>query len=273
MHVCFGTGCCFSRRRFLDFVAVGAVAGAVSACAGDTGLTRALAPTDQELNLLGQQTWTDLRQKEKHSTDTAGIQQVDRVARKVVDASGLGSAHNWEFALFDSPEVNAFALPGGKIGVYRGLLQVAQDDAQLSAVLAHEVTHVAKQHAAQRIGAERAGSLGAQIAQVGLGASGVAVTPEIAGILGAGVSYGIVLPFSRDQEYEADSGGLATMAKAGYDPNAAVSLWQRMAAENAKQAGRPLEFMSTHPSEASRIERLQQQIPSVMPIYEAAKPA
>ncbi|RJF87352.1 M48 family peptidase [Oleomonas cavernae] len=273
MHVCLGFGCCFSRRRFLGFVAVGATAGAVSACAGDNGLTRALAPTDQELNMLGQQTWTDLRQKEKLSTDTAGTQQVDRVARKVVDASGLGSAYNWEFALFDSPEVNAFALPGGRIGVYRGLLQIAQDDAQLAAVLGHEVTHVANHHAAQRIGAERAGSLGAQIAQVGLGASGVTVTPEVAGILGAGVSYGIVLPFSRDQEYEADSGGLVTMAKAGYDPNAAVTLWQRMAVENAKQPGQPLEFMSTHPSEANRIGRLQQQIPSVMPVYEAAKPA
>lgn len=273
MHVCLGMGCCFSRRRFLGLLAAGAAAGTVSACAGDNGLTRALAPSDQELDILGQQTWTDLRQKEKLSADAAGSQRVNQVARRIVDASGLGSAYNWEFALFDSAEINAFALPGGKIGVYKGLLQVAADDAQLSAVLGHEVTHVARRHAAQRIGAERAGNLGAQIAQIGLGASGVAITPDVAGILGAGVAYGIVLPFSRDQEYEADSGGLATMAKAGYDPNASVTLWQRMAAENAKQQGRPMEFMSTHPSDANRIARLQEQIPKVMPVYEASKPA
>lgn len=273
MHVCLGIGCCFSRRRFISVLAAGAAASTVAACAGGggSGLTRALAPSDQELDALGQKTWADLRSKEKLSTDSAGTQRVNRVARRVVDASGLGGNYNWDVALFDDPQINAFALPGGKIGVYQGLLKLAQSDDELSAVLGHEVTHVAKHHAAQRIGTERAGQIGAQLAQIGLAAGGVQ-SPEVAGLIGAGVSYGVVLPFSRDQEYEADSGGLVTMARAGYNPNASVTLWQRMAQANAQQQ-RPMEFMSTHPSDASRIKRLQDQIPGVMPAYEAAKPA
>ncbi|MDD3445673.1 MAG: M48 family metallopeptidase [Zavarzinia sp.] len=263
--------CCLpSRRGFLGFAASAGVA--ATGLGGCVAVGRNLAPGDDELNRMGLQAWSQLKTKEKVSTSAKGRSRVNGVARRVVDASGLGRSYNWEFALFDDPQINAFALPGGKIGVYQGLLNLATKDTELAAVLGHEVTHVQRRHAAQRIGAQRAGQLGVSLAQIGLAAGGVQQSDQIAGLIGAGVSYGVILPFSRDQEYEADEGGLVTMARAGYDPNGAVSLWQKMAAANARN-GRPLEFASTHPSDANRIRRLQERIPGVMPLYEQARRA
>lgn len=263
MAFCFGLCCSMSRRGFLAL-------GAGAAVAGCTTVGRGMEPSDAELNKMGLQAWSQLRTKEKVSGSAKGRDQVARVSRRVVDASGLGRAYNWEFTLFDDPQINAFALPGGKVGVYQGLLNIVSSDDQLAAVIGHEVTHVQRRHAAQRIGTQRAGQLGVQLAQIGLGVGGVQGADQIAGLIGAGVSYGVILPFSRDQEYEADAGGLTTMAKAGYDPRASVTLWQTMAAQKSRN-GQPLEFASTHPSDANRIQRLQQQIPAAMPLYEAAK--
>lgn len=263
MVMCFGLCCSLSRRRFLAVAAAGTLAGC-------TTVGRSFEPNDADLNRMGLQAWSDLKTKEKVSGSAKGRDQVARVSRRVVDASGLGRAYNWEFTLFDDPQINAFALPGGKVGVYQGLLNLVSGDDQLAAVIGHEVTHVQRRHAAQRIGTQKAGQLGVQLAQIGLGIGGVEGADRIAGLIGAGVSYGVILPFSRDQEYEADAGGLTTMAKAGYDPHAAVTLWQRMAAQKGAN-GKPLEFASTHPSDANRIQRLQQQIPAAMPLYEAAK--
>lgn len=268
MSFCLGNCCFVSRRRVLGLAAGGMVATGLFGCAS---VGRSMAPADSELNQMGLQAWSQLKTKEKVSSDSKGRARVNTVARRVVDASGLGAAYNWEFALFDDEQINAFALPGGKIGVYKGLLNLASADDELAAVLGHEVTHVQRRHAAQRIGTQRAGQLGVSLAQVGLAVGGVQQSDQIAGLIGAGVSYGVILPFSRDQEYEADAGGLTTMARAGYNPNSAVTLWQKMSAANARNGGRPLEFASTHPSDANRIQRLQAQIPAVMPLYEGAK--
>lgn len=267
MAIGFCACCAPTRRGFLGFTAAGLAAGGLGGC---VAVGRSMAPGDDELNKMGVQAWSQIKTKEKISSNSKGRARVNNVARRVVDASGLGRSYNWEFALFDDKQINAFALPGGKIGVYQGLLNLATSDAELAAVLGHEVTHVQRRHAAQRIGAQRAGQLGVQLAQIGLAAGGVQQSDQIAGLIGAGVSYGVILPFSRDQEYEADEGGLVTMSRAAFNPNAAVTLWQKMAAANAK-SGKPMEFASTHPSDANRIRRLQSQIPSVLPLYQSAR--
>ena len=171
----------------------------------------------------------------------------------------------WEVVVFDSDEVNAFALPGGKIGVYRGILRLAgDDDAQIATVMGHEVGHVTARHAAQRIGAAQLTGMVQQAAAIGLEMGGVAGGQQIAGALGLGAQYGVLMPFSRAQELEADRLGVLSMAKAGYDPSRAVQFWRKMARQGG---GKPPEFLSTHPADATRIAQIEALLPEAEKLY------
>jgi predicted Zn-dependent protease len=173
----------------------------------------------------------------------------------------------WEIRVFADDTPNAFALPGGKIGVNTGLLKVAHTQGQLAAVIGHEVAHVTEGHANERVSSEFAAKTGLQLL------SAVADTSnpmhgQMIGLLGAGVQVGVLLPFGRDHEREADLLGLDLMAKAGFDPHESVELWRNMSKAGGAQ---PPEFLSTHPSRVSRIYQLKRRIPKVMPLYEAAR--
>ncbi|MGH8443934.1 MAG: M48 family metallopeptidase, partial [Solimonas sp.] len=168
----------------------------------------------------------------------------------------------WEIQTFDSKDVNAFALPGGKIGVYTGLLKVARTQDQLAAVIGHEVSHVLAGHSASRVSNQMAAQFGAVLLSAGTGLS-----PDV---VSSGAQYLLLLPFSRGDESEADILGMDLMARAGFDPSQAIVLWQNM----SKEAGQtPPEFMSTHPSNDTRIADLQRNLPKDQPVYQAARAA
>jgi predicted Zn-dependent protease len=181
------------------------------------------------------------------------------VANAITNA--LPEKRAWEVVVFRDDSANAFALPGGKIGVHTGLLKVAQNQDQLAAVIGHEIAHVLAEHGKERVSEQL-------VAQGGMSLlSAVIGNPEdprhglLMGALGLGAQFGVLLPHSRAQESEADIVGLDYMAKAGFDPRQSVNLWQNMAAAGG---GQQPEFMSTHPSHGTRIQNLQAAIPKAL---------
>lgn len=218
---------------------------------------------DEQMSAMGVQAFSELKQKtpiERNPAVNAYVQCVAKPLSALVPASGAG----WEIVVFNEPEtVNAFALPGGKIGVYTGLLKVAKNSSQLAAVIGHEIGHVIAKHGNERVSeafaAEGGLAIISAIAQNRGPKYGLLVSA-----LGLGAQFGILLPHSRTQESEADLVGLELMAKAGFDPHEAVGLWQNMSASGG---GQPPEFLSTHPSHASRIGNIQRTIPEVIGYY------
>ena len=221
----------------------------------------------QEMN-LGAKSWDELLQKQKLSTNQAHISAVQRVGSnisQVVNEPGF----EWEFRVFDSKEANAFCLPGGKVGVYEGLFQYLSNDAELAAVLGHEIAHAIARHGGERM--TQAMALG-----VGGAALGVALKDKPARdrrlwlmAYGGLSTLGVVLPYSRVHEYAADEIGTIYMARAGYDPHAAITFWKKFAAAKGKQSAIS-EFLSTHPLDQHRIQRLEQLMPKAMAEYRKA---
>jgi metalloendopeptidase OMA1, mitochondrial len=188
-------------------------------------------------------------------------------AAKESEFSETAKSFNWEVTVIkDDQTKNAFALPGGKIAVYTGIFPEAENEAGLAAILGHEVVHALARHGSERMSQEVLAQAGLTAAAVGLGASGAGpVTGQAAmAALGLGTKVGILLPYSRTHESEADSIGLLLAAKAGYDPREAVRVWQRM---QQQSQGQPPEFLSTHPGHETRIERLQEAMPEALQIY------
>lgn len=199
-------------------------------------------------------------------------ERAGRIVRCIADAitaaiEGEHAGTRWEVTVFEEPTPNAFALPGGKIGVNTGLFQVAQNQDQLATVIGHEVAHVLAGHSNERVSTQYAAQAGLSAVQVLSGASSPAQQQLIA-LLGAGAQVGVILPFSRAQEREADLMGLDLMARAGFDPQQSIALWQNMAAAGG---GQPPEFLSTHPSHGTRIGDLQQRMPGAMLLREGAR--
>ena len=190
-------------------------------------------------------------------------QIIATVQRQYPPADRPGS---WEVRVFEDPTPNAFALPGGHIGVHTGVLQVAETPAQLAAILGHEVGHVLAEHGNERMTHQ----LGIKIALLLLGLLGDIEQGELLRALGLGAQLGITLPFSRAHESEADRMGLMLMAAAGFEPAQSVALWRNMAANSD---GQPIEFLSTHPAHGSRIQELQRQLPEAERLYRAATSA
>lgn len=230
-----------------------------------TGLGLDLVP-EQQVQQMGLQTWRAIRAETPASNDAAAQRRADRVAAQVLEAAGK-SPSEWEVVVFQGAEPNAFALPGNKIGIYEGMMSLADSDAQLAAVISHEIAHNESEHAAERMNSQVVAQTGVDIAASLLGAAG-GMSPELtAGILGAGVQYGVLLPYSRNQELEADRLGLGYMARAGYDPRGAVALWEKM----RQTGGQPPAFLSTHPAPQQRIEQLQAMLPEAMGIYQGRR--
>ena len=232
-----------------------------------------LVTQDQELQ-MGDVAYTEVVNSSKISKNPEYNAAVKRVAERIAGVANRPD-FEWEYTVIDEDKtINAFALPGGKIGVYTGILKVAQTDAGLATVLSHEVGHATARHGGERITA----GLLSQIGAVGLAAAlgGTGMDPNLTyGIMqayGLGVQVGGILPFSRSQESEADRIGLIYMARAGYDPRESVLFWQRMA-EATKNSQRPPEFLSTHPDNGTRIANLQRHMPEAMRVYTTSKKA
>ena len=253
-----------------------AIAALVCACAtttSPTGRTQMVGGVSQDqLNQLGAQAFAETKAKEKLSSNGGKTAEV----RCVVDAL-VGQlppqwrSVRWETALFEDKEPNAFALPGGKVGVNTGIFGVARNQDQLAAVLGHEIGHVIARHHEERItrqlGAQQVLGLGAAIAGARYGQGGADMVSQLGGL---GVQGAFLLPGSRTQESEADVVGQELMAKAGFDPRQAVSLWQNMIAAGG---ARPPQWLSTHPDPQSRIRELDGRATSLLPVYQAARQA
>jgi predicted Zn-dependent protease len=219
---------------------------------------------EAQMNLLGAQSYEEVLKKEKISKDPKLNEMISRIGKRIAKASGADFA--WEFKVIDNAEtVNAFCLPGGKVAVYTGILPIAKNEAALAAVMGHEVAHATLKHGAERMSQQLATQAGLAAASLSLKNS--AQRDLILGGIGLGAQFGVLLPYSRKHETEADIVGLKYLAKAGYDPKESVGLWERM----AKAGGKVPEIISTHPDPARRARDLEAEIPKVMALYEKSE--
>lgn len=212
---------------------------------------------DTEMNKMGVASFQKMKTSTKVSKHKKSIRYVNCVANAIIsELPGSWQSQPWEVVVFDDQSANAFALPGGKIGVHTGLLKVAKNQDQLATVIGHEVAHVLSRHGAERVSQQ----MGLQVALQATDAisqnkmDNQGYQKGLMTALGLGAQFGVILPFSRSHESEADLYGLDLMAKAGFDPRQSVSLWRNMAAASGGQ--RSPQFMSTHPSPEKRIEKL-----------------
>jgi len=231
---------------------------ALAACesAPVTGRQQLILLPEGQAQQMGVEAYQQIKAEQGVSSDERYTGPVNEIGRRIAAVSGQPDLP-WEFTVIDDDEPNAFALPGGKVGVNTGLFKVAKTDAQLAAVMAHEVGHAIARHSAERVSRQ-------VLVQVGQQAVG-AQYPGMAEVLAQASTLGLILPFTREQESEADHIGLMLMAKAGYDPRGAVELWRNF---DALGGERPPEFLSTHPAPGSRIADLEAIMPQALAEYE-----
>jgi predicted Zn-dependent protease len=224
-----------------------------------------LVPNDQ-LAASASAQFGQLKQQTPISRDPTYNAMVRRVGERIayVAAPDMPNAQ-WEFVVFDDDsQINAFAMPGGKVAVYTGIFKVAKTEDDLAIVIGHEVAHVAAGHGNERVSQQMLAAGGALALQIGTSDMDSADRNMLLAAYGAGTTVGVILPYSRYHESEADEIGLIYAAKAGYDPRAAVGFWERMSAQGG---GAPPEFLSTHPSGSTRVRKLNELMPKAMQAY------
>lgn len=227
-----------------------------------TGRRQILLVKDAEMNEMGNTAFSEL--KSKTPIDSSAVSNVYVnciVSAELAVTSDSTGVSSWEVVVFRDNSPNAFALPGGKIGVHTGMFSVAKNKDQLAAVIGHEIGHVIARHGNERVSQNQLAGGSVKILE-SLG------KPTVASALGIGAKFGILLPFSREHESEADLIGLELMAKSGFDPRQSVELWKNM---SALSGGKPNELLSTHPSDATRIKQLNAAMGNAMAIFESAK--
>jgi len=241
----------------------------LASCAkSSTGRNQITLFSDSELNKMGASSFEEMKEKEKISANKSVNNYVQCVA-KAITKNVPKSAHDgeWEVVVFDSEQVNAFALPGGKIGVYTGILKVAENQDQLGAIIGHEVGHVIESHSNERMSSNKLSQTTLAVVDGGMAAGNVENRDLLMSGFGILAKYGVLMPYGRTHESEADIVGQDLMAKSGFEPAAAISLWQNMA---KLSNGSPLEFMSTHPSNETRINQLTMHLPKSQAYYKAS---
>ena len=231
-------------------------------------------PSEKDINAQSLKAYEEVKSKSKMSNNVEWKKMLDRVASRIAKASG--EDFNWEWVLIESPEVNAWCMPGGKMAVYTGIMPVLKNEAALAAVLGHEVAHATKRHGKQRYARAMKGNI------VGIVVGGAAIVggqllcksqtcKTLSGLGGAAAGFAVAFfdrKFSRGDETEADKWGQEYMAKAGYEPSEAIKLWERMGAASGGKA--PPEFMSTHPSDTTRRGNLSAWLPQAQELYSKA---
>ncbi|MFK8015919.1 MAG: M48 family metallopeptidase [Gammaproteobacteria bacterium] len=233
-----------------------------------TGRSQLVDISRDEEVALGLASYRDILSKSDLLRSGPEVDVVREIGEKLVVAAreqGIDPGYEWEFNVIRSDQANAFALPGGKVAVYTGLLTVAQNDDGLSAVMGHEIAHAIARHGAERMAYQKLTRIGAMAASFALGDLGYQGQRMVQGALGVGTQYGILLPFSRKHESEADRIGLLLLAQACYDPQEAPRLWARMGANSEGKA--PSEFASTHPSPQTRIEQFNDWMSDAQAVY------
>jgi predicted Zn-dependent protease len=237
-----------------------------------TGRKQVLMVSPEQEQTLGYQAFADIRRNSRPAQDPALQARVREVGERIARAAGRPD-FQWEFVVFqDDKMANAFCLPGGKVGIYTGLFKYIKSDADLATVISHEVAHALARHAGERLSQGRLAQAGGLALGVGLAALGVGSGASRAAMqgYGLGAKVGVLLPYSRVQESEADRIGLILMAKAGYDPKLALQFWERFATGKKDQTQIP-QFLSTHPSDATRIQNMRAFLPEAEGYYTAKK--
>lgn len=251
----------------LTLVAALAAVLAVACATSPLGRRQIVLVSENDIGQAGVAAYKQMQQKMPQSQNTRQVAYVQCIAQNVTAAiprlSTKGSLRvpaSWEMTVFDSKDINAFAMPGGKMGVFTGLLRVAKTQDQLGAVIGHEISHVLAGHSAERYSDQIVSQVGGAVVQVATGVDGQ--------IVGAAANAFIFLPFSRAHETEADLLGMDLMALAGFDPRQAIALWQNM----AKAGGaKPAEILSSHPSDATRMQNLNERLSIAIPLYDQAR--
>ena len=231
----------------------------------ETGRASHVGMSTQDEALLGLQSYQQVLAQSESIDSGPELEMVRRAASRLASATGkTGAEFDWQVSLIRSPQINAFCLPGGKIVVYTGILPITQNETALATVLGHEMAHATSRHGSQRV-------LEQNLAQTAL--TGVAMSLSdmdydkqraVMGALGAGTQFGVLMPFSRKHESEADAIGLLYMGRAGYDPRESIRFWQRMENVGGPQ---PPEFLSSHPSHGTRIQQLEAEMPKALEEY------
>lgn len=239
-----------------------------------TGRKQMLLVSDSQVLTLSLQEYSEFMKTAPVSTDKTNTALVQKVGRNIANAveaylndngmSSMVSEFAWEFNLVNSADVNAFCMPGGKIVVYQGILPITRDETGLAVVLGHEVAHAVAKHANERMSQQMVAQYGSEALSMAVSTSSAQVQTIASTAFGLGAQYGILLPYSRKQELEADRLGLIFMSMAGYDPNQAAAFWERMS--SAGGASVP-EFQSTHPSDQTRIQKINEALPEALKYY------
>ena len=236
-----------------------------------TGRKQMLLVSDSELLSASLTQYDEYMKSATKSTDKTKLAMVERTGKKIASATeaylkqnGLEkeiSNFSWDFSLIKSDEVNAFCMPGGKIVVYEGLLPLMSSEDELAVVIGHEVAHAVAKHSNERMSQELLAQYGSSILNAALSTKSSAMQTIGGTVFGLGAQLGVMLPYSRQHEYEADYMGLVFMTMAGYNPSTAVTFWQKMS--NASGGGNSSDFMSTHPSDSKRIAEIQRRLPEM----------
>jgi predicted Zn-dependent protease len=249
---------------------------------GPFGRRQVVGLTAQQEAKLGYQSFQQVLSQERGNVlpeDAPSSEAVSEVGRRLATASTNPDflrmiklpmqKFDWEFRVVQSPQVNAFCLPGGKVVVYTGILPVCRDYDGLSTVMGHEIGHALAHHGAERIAQKQLVNIAQMAAVSSLSDRSPQERVRIMALLGVGAQFGVLLPFSRSHESEADHIGLLLMATAGYDPRSAIGFWQRMEKAGSSQR---LEFTSTHPSHQTRIRDIQGWLPQALALYQRSSP-
>ncbi len=257
------------KTSFITFaVSVLASVSLIQCATSPTGRKQMTLMPESQMSTMGEQSFEELKKNTPIEKDPKVNAYIQCIAKPIIQAVGpVQGVSQWEVVVFKSDDVNAFALPGGKIGFYTGMLKVANTPDQIAAIMGHEVGHVLAKHGNERVSQGLATQIGLAGASIALSKDGKLDKKSqliVAG-LGVGAQFGILLPFSRAHESEADLIGLELMAKAGFDPSESVKLWQNMSKAGG---GAPMEWLSTHPSHSTRIKKLSANIPKYAPIYQ-----
>jgi len=256
----------------LKQILTGLVIATLTACAtSPTGRSQFIMIPEGQMVQMGAQAFQQMKKRQKVADDPRAQRYVQCVADAITVQLGGGYAGTqWEVAVFQDDTPNAFALPGGKIGVHTGMLDVAKNQHQLAAVIGHEVGHVMSRHGAERVSQQYAANTAMQLVDAYAGEGSSQSSKTVMSLLGLGAQVGVLLPYSRLHESEADIIGLDLMARAGFDPRESIELWRNMAGQGGN---RPPEFLSTHPHPRGRIEKLQARMPGALNIYQQARNA
>lgn len=261
------------------FLVTAAVVATLTACTTvpETGRPQLLLIDPAQETQMGFQAFQEIKRKEPIVKQGAQVKRLRRVGKRIASAVELRHPEKvrhakWEFVLFKDPNnANAFALPGGKVGVYTGMLPITKNEAGLATVIAHEIAHVIARHGAERMSQSKLVEVGGSVLSGALGGKSQTTHDLVMQAYSLGTQVGIMLPYSRTQESEADHLGLSYMARAGYDPQEAIAFWQRFSEHNREHGDKQPEFLRTHPLDRTRIAQLRRQMPKALQEYRQAK--